>query len=124
MMRGVSQEEQKMAEVHQGRRFPAEQNRMKRTEMVSINNVEPCDDSRVHPNTAEQDNRSSPATATANSTATATAGLFRGPRPKNQWTDNLFNLARHLYGYKKRLDGDADPERPDNYETPKDADLV
>lgn len=27
----------------------------------------------------------------------------------------FFAVARHLYGYIKVLDGDADPTRPDNY---------
>jgi hypothetical protein len=26
-------------------------------------------------------------------------------------------VARHLYGYTKVLDGDGDPNRPDNYST-------
>ena len=31
-------------------------------------------------------------------------------------TDSFFNLvARHVYGYTKVLDGDGDPDRPDNY---------
>ena len=27
----------------------------------------------------------------------------------------LISVARHLYGYMKVLDGDGDPDRPDNY---------
>lgn len=35
----------------------------------------------------------------------------------------LHLVARHLYGYKNVLDGDGDPDRPDNY-APQQGDQV
>lgn len=31
------------------------------------------------------------------------------------WYCSVAQMARHLYGYSKVLDGDSDPDRPDNY---------
>eukprot|EP01039_Chlorochromonas_danica_P005149 gene5149-5657_t len=37
---------------------------------------------------------------------------------------SIAQMARHLYGYKKRLDGDGDPERPDNYGSYNDLEMA
>jgi len=34
------------------------------------------------------------------------------------WSCSVSQMARHLYGYSKVLDGDSDIYRPDNYDTP------
>eukprot|EP00429_Kryptoperidinium_foliaceum_P092581 CAMPEP_0176184792 /NCGR_PEP_ID=MMETSP0121_2-20121125/1006_1 /TAXON_ID=160619 /ORGANISM="Kryptoperidinium foliaceum, Strain CCMP 1326" /LENGTH=74 /DNA_ID=CAMNT_0017523195 /DNA_START=381 /DNA_END=605 /DNA_ORIENTATION=+ len=31
------------------------------------------------------------------------------------WYCSVTQMARHVYGYTKVLDGDGDPDRPDNY---------
>eukprot|EP01039_Chlorochromonas_danica_P005153 gene5153-5664_t len=37
---------------------------------------------------------------------------------------SIAQMARHMYGYKKSLDGDGDPDRPDNYGSYNDLEMV